>query len=72
MIKTVKQRKLKNRYNKPALETVEKYVNVIIPTALYKLKEDAEGETGYDTDYLEELIHYCRILWEEARDIRDL
>lgn len=72
MRKKVKQRKLKTRDSEQALETVEKYVNVIIPNALSKLKEDANGKTGYDKDYLEELIHYCRILWEEARNIRDL
>ena len=67
-----KTRKRKTKDSEYYLGRVESMIQVIIPNSINRLKLEADGKSSYDLDLIEELIFYCKQLWQDARNIRDL
>lgn len=67
-----KTRKRKTKDSEYYLGRVESMTQVIIPNSISRLKLEADGKSSYDLERLEELIFYCKQLWQDARNIRDL
>lgn len=67
-----KTRKRKTEDSEYYLGRVESMIQVIIPNSINRLKLESEGKSSYDLERIGELIFYCKQLWQDARNIRDL